>query len=120
MFPRVVQQANHVMVVERVVRHPPRPPRAYEPGGAEQTQLMGDRGFGQANQPGEVADTPLTMGQRVDQTDASGVAKQPEDVRHGLDDAGSEQAALDRGQGPCIGVVPWIAGLEVRSGERRG
>jgi len=82
MLPRVMQQAGHVMVVERVERETAGAPDADETFGSQQPELVRDRGFGDADQRREVRDAPLAVRQRVHEPHARGIAEQFKDGGH--------------------------------------
>ena len=57
----VVQQADDVVVVERVERDAAGAAHAHEPRGAQQTQLVRDGRFGQADERRQIADAALAV-----------------------------------------------------------
>ena len=82
--PRVVQQTNHMMIVERVERQTSGSPDAHQTRGSKQPQLMRNGGFGERNEMGQVTHTPLAMSQRIEQSNPRGIAQQFEHVGNGL------------------------------------
>ena len=81
---RVVQEADDVMVVERVEGQTAGAADADEARGAQQTQLVRDGRLGQADERGQVADAALTVRQRIDQPHPGGIAEQLEDIGNGI------------------------------------
>jgi uncharacterized membrane protein YfcA len=121
-LPGVVQEPDDVVIVERVVRHPPGATRAHQSGGPQQPQLVRDRRFGLTYQMRQVADTALAMRERVNQAHARGIAQQPEYVGDGLHDSRMQQPGTNGRNGRLIGLVTGLTGGDVRgsSGWRNG
>jgi hypothetical protein len=86
----VVQQADDVMVIERVEREAAGAPDSYETRGSQQAKLMGYGRLGQSDQRRQVTDTSLAVGEGIQKPDARRIAEQLEDVGHRLDDAARE------------------------------
>ena len=80
MFSCVVDETNDVVIVERVKGQTSGAPHTYQAGGAKQTKLVRDRRFAQTNERSQVAHAAFAVRQRVDQPNASRVAKKLEDV----------------------------------------
>ena len=74
------EEGEDVLVVECVEDHAPLAAAPDHPRTAEQAQLMRDRRFAQPDAAGDVADTALRLGQRIEDPDARRVAKDPEDL----------------------------------------
>ena len=87
----VVQQADHVVVVERVVRHAPDSAHSDEACGPEQPKLVRNRRFRGPDERREVANTPLSMRKRVNQAHARRIAQQPEDLRDSLNGSAAQK-----------------------------
>ena len=119
-FPGVVKQPDDVMVVERVVGEPPGPPHAHEPGGTQQSQLMGHGRLGHSNERGQIADTSLAVGQRVHEPHASRVAEQPEHLRNRLDGSRTQEQGADALEDSAVGCM-WTrtgqVGIRLGSGD---
>ena len=119
MASRVVQEPDHVMVVERVERHAPRAACANEPGTAEQAELVRDRRLAEADEHRKVADASLAMRKGVQQANPRGIAEEFEDVRNGLDGPAGKQARACGAERGRIGRVAFIARRVVDRGDQR-
>lgn len=95
MLAGVVQQPDDVMVVERVEREAPGPADPHEPRGAQEAQLVRNGRLGLTDERGQVADAALSMGQRIDESDAGGIPQQFEDVGQRLDGAPAQETRAD-------------------------
>ena len=93
---RVVEEAGNVVVVDRIERKPAGAADAHQPRAPEQPKLMGDCRFGHADQTREIADTAFALHQRINQTNAGGIAEEPENVGHGLNGLSVYQPATNR------------------------
>jgi hypothetical protein len=80
MFARITQQPDHVVIVERIKRLASFPAHTHQTGGAQQAQLVGHRGFGDADERRQITDTPFAVRQRVKNADTGGIGEQFEDV----------------------------------------
>ena len=74
-FEPLLEEADDVVVVGDVVDVAADPARFHEPHAAQQAQLMGDRGLGESQEAGEVADRHLGPGEGVENAHARGVAE---------------------------------------------
>ena len=117
------QQRPDVVIVERVVDHAAGAARAHEPQAAQQAKLMGDGGLGGRDQFGQLADAQLALSQRVEQSDASGVAehgerggqrRRPPRARPAAAgrarDIGLDKAARRRPSSPSAETASWSVG----------
>ena len=98
----LLEQADDVLVVERVEDHAPARRGADEAHAAEQPQLMGDGRFAQTEQSREVADAQLGPRERVEDPDAGGVAQDLE----GLGQRGDRRRSSSSGSvcRPCLNI----------------
>ena len=71
----LLEQADDVLIVERVEDHPAGAPRPHEPHVAQQPQLVRDRRFGQVEATGEILDAQLGPRERVQHAHARQVAE---------------------------------------------
>ena len=92
MLARVVQKADHVVVVERVVCEPTCSAHPDQTRAAKQTKLVRNCGLGHADQGGEIADAAFTMGQRIEEANASGIPEKLEDLGYGCHGSRAQEA----------------------------
>src|SRR5262245_24618958 len=111
MLARVVQQPDHVVIVEGVKRHPPAPPRTNEPRATQEPQLMRNGRLTEADERRKVADTALAMRERVEQPHAGWISEQFEDIGDGLDSAFRQQSRTRFSQCGRIRCVKLPAGV---------
>src|SRR6476646_4634190 len=71
----LLEEADDVLVVERVVDQTAVPARAHQPHVPEETQLVGHRRFGEVEASGESLDAQLGPRQRVQHAHARQIAK---------------------------------------------
>ena len=71
----LLEEADDVLVVERVVDQAAVPARAHQPHVPEETQLVGHRRFGEVEASGEILDAQLGPRQRVQHAHARQIAK---------------------------------------------
>ena len=76
----LLEQADDVLVVERVVDLPPSAPRAHEAHAAQQPQLVRDGRLADPDQLGDIADAQLSAGERVENPDSRRIAQHSERV----------------------------------------
>ena len=95
-FARVVHQADHVMVVERVERLPAGPADADQARGSQQPKLVRHGRFAESDKRGQVADAALAVRQRIHNAHAGGIAEQFEDVGDGFQRPAAQQAPCGR------------------------
>ncbi len=81
----VVHETDDVVIVERVEGQTSGAPHTYQAGGAQQTKLVRDRRFAQANERRQVAHAAFAVRERVDEPNARRVAKKLEDVSDRID-----------------------------------
>jgi hypothetical protein len=74
-FEPLREQADDVLVVERVVHQPAVAPRTHEAHAPQQAKLMRHGRFAQAQESGEIADAQLRARERVEHADTCRVAK---------------------------------------------
>ncbi len=97
MFQPVLEEADDVLVVERVEDHASGAPRAHETHAAKQTQLVRDGGLAQPEEPRDVAHAQLRPRQRVEDPHARRIAQNLECFRQRGHRAVSHQPPLERG-----------------------
>ena len=84
MLEPLFEQLDDVMVVEGVVDVLAVAARFDQAGAAQQPQLMRDRGLGQIEHLGEVADRDLGLRQGVEDSHARGIAEHLEGLGQGV------------------------------------
>ena len=103
---RVVHKTDDVVVVEGVEREPARAAHPHEARGAQQAQLMRHGRLGLADERGEIADAALAVGQHIDETNASRIAQELEDVGHRFNrPTGQQPVSYVRKRGRVSGVA---------------
>jgi len=90
-FEPLCEQADDVVVVEGVEDQLSGAALANEPRVAQEAELVGDGGLGDAEEVGDVADTELGAGEGVEDADASGVTEDLECVGEGVDKLAIEE-----------------------------
>jgi hypothetical protein len=78
MGPGKSHQLQNVVIVNGIKHLASRSPRPHEPHGPQQPQLMGDSRFAHTYERRDVADAQLAICQRIEDPDASGIAKHTE------------------------------------------
>jgi len=84
----LLEEREHVSVVERVENHPSFAARSHDAGTAQQAELMRHRGLAEAQTFGDVADTQLAGREGVENAYPGAVAQYPEDFGQPFDIAG--------------------------------
>ena len=80
MLQSYTEELTHVIVVQRIKNGLALPAGADQLGVLEGAQLMADGALGHAKQFAEVADAQLAFEQGVEDADAGGIAKHPEQI----------------------------------------
>ncbi len=128
MFPGVVDETEHVVIIEGIEGLTTRAPHAHETRAAQETQLMGHGRLGQAHKRRQITHTPFAVAERTNEADPRGIAQQLEHVGHRTHGVGGQQATLHVGQrvgGGCVdgftslGVTNRVGGSGVNGGLHR-
>jgi hypothetical protein len=94
-FEPLREQADDVLVVERVEHEPAIAPRTHQAHAPQQSELMRNRRFAEAQERGEVADAQLRARERVEHTDPCGIAEHLERLSQGDDRGLGQKGALE-------------------------
>jgi hypothetical protein len=86
----LTEERQDVLVVKGVEDHSAFAPGPDDPGIAEKAKLVGNGRFGDPELTGEIADTQLGSGQRVEDADARRVAENAKDLGQAIDGMGIE------------------------------
>jgi len=87
----VVQQPDHMMIVERVVGQPSLATHTHEPGRTKQPKLVRHRRLGHSNEVGKIPDAAFSVGKRVEETNAGRISEKPENLGDGFHGLVSQQ-----------------------------
>jgi len=98
------QEPDDVLVVEAVEDHAARATRANKPEAAQETELMRDGGFREAQQRCEIADAKLSRGERTQEPDARRIAKRVKNLCQALDSQCIWLCSADFGYPRGVGV----------------
>ena len=121
MLARVVQQADDVMVIQRIEGQPSGAAHPYETGASQQPELVGDRGLGHADERRQVTHATLAMTERIHETNASRITQQLEDLGHGIDVTAGQKAGADVGQRAGVAWMRFgTRGGGIEPGSNRG
>ena len=93
---RLSEQFENVLIVDGVIDEPAGASRAHEPHAPQQPQLVGRRGFADADERGDVADAELAARQRIEDPYAGGITEDAERVSQRFDRAGPHQSGFSR------------------------
>ena len=81
----LLEQREHVFVVEGVEDHPPLTSRPHDAGAAQQAELMRHGGLADAQTRGNVTDTELAGRQDIENAHPGAIAQYPEDLGQPFD-----------------------------------
>src|SRR5688572_1827980 len=92
----LTEQREHVLVVERVVNHPPVPAGADDARVAEQPELVRDGGLGDIELRRERGHAQFVARERLEDADPGGIAQHAEDLGQAVDGVGVEWHSLSQ------------------------
>jgi hypothetical protein len=99
------------MVVERIVGLTAGSPDAHEARASQESELVGDGRFAEADESRQVADAAFAMAECVDDPHPCGVAEQLEDIGNRMDRSRRQQACGNVGQRDDVGRMSCLAGV---------